>query len=399
MYLSEDQLVSGQKTFVDKCHISKRVNVHSIIDPTPSGDISGHGFVGTTGLFSNIIAGTGSSGVDDLSIYGDALFENNLIIGGTIVFPGLFEASGDFSSLDLSVSGEALVNQGISVLGGQSLFQDVEILENLKADQLSVSDILYADENILSSAGLSLNMQDDEIKFLSGQHSYIKINESGINLKDDIRVSGNNFFNLSNELPSGDLYVRGDIYSETIHALNSGTYRKFYPGDDESMVFKSRLLSGAKEFVVSLPKTFHDNPIINVNLQHISGEFIIPYLISDSTTYEYKIKFGTNINDDNFNLHTTVMSPSSGEFSSNKKGFQRFKTALPSGVSSQLISFPNPHQVNPTVSICLEGNEEIIPYTISGVNKDNYHIILGTETSEDYVIHTISTEEYNQSTS
>ena len=165
------------------------------------------------------------------------------------------------------------------------------------------------------------------------------------------------------------------------------------------MAFKSRLPSGSREFVVSLPKTFHYDPIINVNLQHVSGEFIIPYLISDSTTYEYKIKFGTNINDENFNLHTTVMSPSSGELASNKKGFQRFKTTLPSGVSTQLIPFPIPHQFSPTVSICLEGNEEIVPYTISGVNKDNYHIILGAETSEEYTVHTISTEEYNQLTS
>ena len=89
--------------------------------------MSGHGFVGTTGFFSNIIAGTGTSGVDDLSIYGDALFENNLIIGGTIAFPGLFEAAGDFDSLDLSVSGKAVIEQGVSVTGNESLFNDIEI--------------------------------------------------------------------------------------------------------------------------------------------------------------------------------------------------------------------------------------------------------------------------------
>ena len=176
-------------------------------------------------------------------------------------------------------------------------------------------------------------------------------------------------------------------------------FQKFYAEDDESMVFKSQLISGEREFVISLPKTFHCEPVISVNLQHISGLYIIPYLISESTTYEFKIKFGENIEDNNFSLHSTVMAPSSGDFSSNKNGFQRFKTTLPSGSSMHQISFPNPHQVNPTVSVCLEGDSEIIPYTISGVNKDNYHIIMGAETSEEYIIHTISTEEYSQLTS
>ena len=92
------------------------------------------------------------------------------------------------------------------------------------------------------------------------------------------------------------------------------------------------------------------------------------------------------------------MAPSSGKLSSNKKGFQRFKSILPSGSLSHEVAFPEQHNFSPIVSIELEGLNEIIPYTISGVNKNNYNLILGAQTSEDYIVHTISTEEYNQQT-
>ena len=72
------------------------------------------------------------------------------------------------------------------------------------------------------------------------------------------------------------------------------------------MVFKSRLPSGARNLQLAT-KTFHYGNN-NVNLQHTSGEFIIPYLMSDSTTYEYKIEFETNINDENFSTYNSYVS-------------------------------------------------------------------------------------------
>ena len=131
------------------------------------------------------------------------------------------------------------------------------------------------------------------------------------------------------------------------------------------------------------------------NLQHVSG-FIVPYIISDVTNKDYKIKFGGDTNNHDFVLHTTAMSPSSGQYSTNKNGIQRFHTEIPSGTTSQQIDFPQSHNLKPTVSIAIEAQNEIIPHTISGVNTNNYTIFLATESTEDYILHTISTEYHNQ---
>jgi len=48
------------------------------------------------------------------------------------------------------------------------------------------------------------------------------------------------------------------------------------------------------------------------------------------------------------------------------------------------------------VNINIEAQNEIVPYTISGVSKTNYTLILSAETTEDYTIHTISTEHETQ---
>ena len=183
---------------------------------------------------------------------------------------------------------------------------------------------------------------------------------------------------------------------QNINALNNGTYRQFFGGDDESMVFKSQLQSGFREFTIDLPKTFLETPVISPNLQHVSGGFIIPYIISDVTDKDYKIKFGEDTNDHDFVLHTTAMSPSTGQYSTNKNGIQRFRSTIPSGTTSQQIDFPQVHNLKPTVSIAIEAQNEIVPYTISGVNTNNYTIFLATESTEDYILHTISTEHDNQ---
>ena len=69
VYLKGDQRISGQKTFKDVCHITKRANIHSIQDLSEDGPISGYTFVSSSGSFEKVITGTGeSSGHHDLSV-------------------------------------------------------------------------------------------------------------------------------------------------------------------------------------------------------------------------------------------------------------------------------------------------------------------------------------------
>ncbi|MAR66765.1 MAG: hypothetical protein CL833_05885, partial [Crocinitomicaceae bacterium] len=65
----------------------------------------------------------------------------------------------------------------------------------------------------------------------------------------------------------------------------------------------------------------------------------------------------------------------------------------PSGSFSQTINFPEEHNLKPMISTTIEGENEIIPYAISGVNTTDYTILFSRNTTEDYTLHTISTEQ------
>lgn len=398
VYLNTNQTISGQKTFTDKCYITKRANVTSIQDPTSSGDLSGIGFIGVTGLFENLLAGTGESGNADcdVTVFDSALFEGDMIIGGTISFPGEFSTD-DFSTLDLHVTSGTQIMNGVSSTGASSFSHDIDISGDTMIDgSISTSGDLSVQENIFSNHNQTLQFTPDHIQITNNTNNFIDITTGNIKYKQIINVNESNVVNLSDSTPSGVFHVDGTGYVQNINALNNGTYRQFFGGDDESMVFKSQLQSGFREFTIDLPKTFLETPVVSPNLQHVSGGFIIPYIISDVTNKDYKIKFGEDTNDHDFVLHTTAMSPSTGQYSTNKNGIQRFRSTIPSGTTSQQIDFPQVHNLKPTVSIAIEAQNEIVPYTISGVNTNNYTIFLATESTEDYILHTISTEHDNQ---
>jgi hypothetical protein len=399
VYLNGDQRISGQKIFKNKCYITKRANIHEIQDLSQDGPISGYGFVGISGLFERIIAGTGDpdAGDCDINVYGDAAFEDTLKISESISFPGEFKTTSDFTALDIRADGETSFTNGFSSTGDAVFSGESAVSSNGSfGGDITNCDNLHARENILAPNNQKLVFTSDRIQFISGTSNFIDVQANNIQIKDTLNINSANFVNVSSSTPSGKIYVEGTGYSENINALNNGTYRSFFGGDDESMVFKSYLQSGYNNFTISLPKTFLEQPIISTNLQHLDNGTIIPYIISDVNQNQFQVKFGENINDNNFVLHTTVMAPSSGEYTSNKKGFQRFKTLIPSGTNSQTIAYPETHNASPTVALNIEGQNEIVPYAISGVNTTNYTIFFAADTQEDYILHTISTEHSNQ---
>lgn len=396
MYLNGTQTISGHKTFKDKCYITKRANIHKIQDLSSEGPISGKTFVGTTGLFENAVAGTGNNIPEscDLTIFESATFEGKLKINSSLSFPDKFNTTGDFSSLNFTVFSGAQIIQSTSATGTSSFSENFDASGDLNASGQIAADNLYVHKNIFSQNNQQITFTNDHIHFTSGASNVIDITDENIQIKDKIYANNNNVVNLSESIPSGMLHVDGTGYVENINALNDATYRPFFGGDDESMVFKTQLRTGAREYTIDLPKTFHTQPILSTELQHTG--YIIPYILSDISTNDFKIKFAEDIDDKDFIIHTTAMAASTGELSTNKKGFQRFTTNTSAGSDTYTISFPEAHNTKPTVQINIEAENEIIPYTISGVNNNNYTLILSTQTTEDYTIHTISTEHETQ---
>ena len=57
VFLTGNQLISGEKIFADVCTFESRVNLNEVIDNTLTGDISGNIFVGESGLFEKLGVG------------------------------------------------------------------------------------------------------------------------------------------------------------------------------------------------------------------------------------------------------------------------------------------------------------------------------------------------------
>ena len=397
VYLNTNQTISGEKIFKDKCYITKRANIHKIEDPSQEGPISGKSFVGQTGLFDNIEVGSGAkiSQPCELAILQNAMFEGSLKVDGLFSFPSDFNVTDDFNLLNITSTKQAAeINQGVFAGFSSSMQGDVNSSANLNVSGQFSIDNLYVHENISLENDQYIKFNNDHIQFSSGEINYIDIADDDIQIKDKIYFNNDNILNVSNSTPSGMLHVDGTGYVENINALNDTIYRPFFGGDDESMIFKTQLRTGAREYTIDLPKAFHTQPIILTELQHTG--FIIPYVLSDVSTNDFKIKFAEDIDDNDFVIHTTAMAASAGELSTNKKGFQRFTTNISAGSDTYTILFPEEHNSKPTVNINIEAQNEIVPHTISGVNKNNYTLVLSTPSTEDYTIHTISTEHATQ---
>jgi hypothetical protein len=396
MYLNGAQTISGEKIFKDKCYITKRANIHSIQDLSSEGPISGKTFVGTTGLFENTVAGTGENIPEgcSLTIFESATFEGKLKINNSLSFPGEFDTTGNFSALNFTVVSGAQIIEATSATGHSSFSENIHASGDLNTSGQISADTLYVHQNIFSQNNQQITFNDDHIHFTSGSSNVIDVADDNIQIKNKIYANNEHVINLSESTPSGMLHVDGTGYVENINALNDTTYRPFFGGDDESMIFKTQLRTGAREYTIDLPKTFHTQPILSTQLQHTG--FIVPYILSDVTQNDFKIKFGQDIQDNNFVIHTTAMAASTGELSTNKKGFQRFTTNISAGSDTYTISFPEEHNLKPMVSVNIQAQNEIVPYTISGVSKNDYTLILSTQSTEDYTIHTISTEHETQ---
>ena len=352
--------------------------------------------------------------VGSVSQTGDAVLIGDTLRSGETNLLGDINITGDtFTIGDIYRSGESFQDGDHTQTGDVKIYGD----ETVTGD-IYLGEYLYH----LNDKDTHLQFNDDYLKLQAGSDVKIILEEhESDNIQfftsgeEQARINNQGFLSINNKTPLGELSVTGKSFNENMFVWDeiSETWNKVYGGDDETVAFKTRLKKGSLNQKISLPKTFINKPILSVTLQHENGGPIIPLNISDTTTFDFDVNFGSELKDEFYSVHTTAITPSiltgvSGIYyeqspyvtcsdtASNRHGIQRFFTKI-TGVANEVeIEFPFGYQDPPVVTLTLEGTNNIIPYTISSVNKDSYTIIFGSDINENYTIHTFSSFEGTQ---
>lgn len=396
VYLTGDQYISGSKTFTDPCTFLSRTNVSEIIDKTLEGDISGNIFVGESGLFQQLGVGTPFFERKDepeytLDISGDACFL------GDVTQTGNFSQSGDFLRIGESKQ-----------IGDTLIFGDKTITENL-----------FAQENIFHYQDLDtfINFQEDSVSIEAGNTAKIHIDGSGdktsliTSNKEHARLTESGRFSINNTTPMGELAVTGKSFIQDIFVFDESIqgFTRVYGGRSEKMSFKTQLLDGRDKQKILLPKQFHSKPIICATLENKNGGVIVPVFIENVTRNDFYVKVPTILTHRDYYLHTIALEPTFHDGvnsvyyesyphvtcldpATNRYNIQRFSTQVQEESDEVEIFFPFGFNEPPSVSVTIEGPNNIVPHAISSVNNNSYKIIFGTKVNQDYTIHTSSSK-------
>lgn len=428
--LTGNQLISGQKVFADECTFLSRTNVSEILDFTEGdGDISGNIFVGDTGLFENL--GIGRNFLDrvsdpscSLDISGESLFDGTLIhTGDSFHFGNLTRIQNSVLSGDLNLTGDSYKKGDDVILGNFFLSGDLEQAffqsgDHSVSGDLTITGDLGVGEHLyhLNDEDTFLRFRDDETLLQAGGESKILIKESGsgnyisFSHEDEaMRIVDNGFVGVNTSEPIGELSVTGHSFFQDVFVYDelSDSFVRVYGGDDETVTFKTLLEKGKDKQQINIPKTFKDKPILSASLQHQGQGRIIPFILSDVTQSEFNLKLGEQIPDDSYYLHTTALAtsvnyngsginhnefkyPSCENPGQDRHRVQRFYSTLSGNSNVHEIYYPIPYNEAPIISVNIEAENNIIPYSISSVNKESYKIIFASKLNQKYTIHTFS---------
>jgi hypothetical protein len=399
MYLTGSQLVSGQKIFTDKCTFLSRTNINEVIDSTFSGDISGNIFVGESGLLQSLKIGTDFfERKNDFSSYtvhisGDSCFLGDITLTGDNFQEGDFSRIGDSSQIGFAhISGDKRITENLYAQQNIFCLYDSDTFIKLKNEQIDIE----------AGANTRLNLIDDEddrIVFYT-------------NNKEQMRLYKNPYLTVNNTEPMGELSVTGKAFIQDIFTYDhiSKKFNRVYGGDDENITFSKKLRKGKDKYLIDLPKTFKEKPVMSVSLENTKGGVIIPLIIESVSRHDFVVKFSKEIDDDNYILHTTALSTSikpginkkyydtypyvvCSDDSAGRHGLQRFYTNIEEETDIVEINFPFYYKDTPTVTVTIEGPNNIVPHAISSVNNSSYKIIFGTKVDSNYTIHTFSSIE------
>jgi hypothetical protein len=400
IYLTGSQLVSGQKIFTDKCTFLSRTNINEVIDSTFSGDISGNIFVGESGLLQSLKIGT-----------------------------DFFERKSDFSSYTAHISGDSCFLGDITLTGDN--FQEGDSSRIGDSNQIgfahisgnkTITENLYAQQNIfcLYDDDTFIKLKNQQIDIEAGVNTRLHLIDDEddrivfyTNNEEQMRLYKNPYLAINNTDPMGELSVTGKAFIQDIFTYDhfSKKFNRVYGGDDENVYFKTKLRKGKSQYKINLPKTFKLKPVMSVMLENTNGGVIIPLIISNITRHDFLIDFAKELEDDNYILHTMALSTSiepevdkthydhyphvvCSDNSAGRQHSQRFYTPIQEVSDTVEITFPfNYYKDTPSVSVTIEGPNNIVPHAISSVNNRSYKIIFGTQVDSRYTIHTFSSIE------
>ena len=402
--LTGNQIISGQKIFADPCTFEDTVFIHEVVDITKTGDISGNIFVANTGLFENI--GVGAEFVDksvepeyNLHVIGDSFFQGDINATGNISFLGDVAIQGaSIEGGNLSITGNSFFKAGTLTIGDAHLSGNLYQTGNSFIDgNVSVTEDVFVGEKIIHEGDEDtfIHFTDDRIALQAGNESKIILEET----EDDfisfetqgierMRLNNQGFLSINSQEALGELSVTGEAYIENLYITDAnGEWVKVAPiPQDESVSFSTTLPQGQSQYKIDFPKTFGSAPAISTSIINSEGGAIVPHIISGVSEDAYYINFGSALQSDDYSVNTFARA--TGFSSSSKTKILSFTNFLPEGDKIFNIPFSPPFNSTPSVSISIQANSEIIPYMLSGVTKDSYSIVFGSEISENYTIHT-----------
>ncbi len=389
VYLTGQQLISGNKTFSDPCTFLSRINVNEAIDITETGDISGNIFVGDSGLYENLGVGSNffkrSAGADDtLDIFGDSCFigdttqtgnrrqAGNLLQIGNISLSGDFHITGNsFYTGDISQIGDALQIGFYYQAGNDVIIGDTNII----GDITQTGDCLFVGDTFRSGDTNLLGKYE-----ISGSS---KIFGDTVQV-GDVNLTGN-FTQTGDTHIHGDETITGNIYlgEYLYHIEDEDTFLRFTDdnielsaggeskialkeNDDDAMIFST---SGVEHMRLTQEGFLSINSPDPIGELSVSGKsFIEDGFVYD---HEFNKKFYRFFGGDD----ETVA----------------FKTHIRMGSDEFKINFPKTFKTHPVVSINLEHeNGGIIPPAIiSDVTLHDFVVKFGAPIKDQgYHLHT-----------
>ena len=394
VFMTGEQLISGDKVFADPCTFLSRMQVNEVIDFTPTGDINAIAVVGKTGLLENLRVGQPFYNRElDSSTY-------NLHTSGQVLMLGDSRHTGHFRQ------------QGNYLRIGES----TQIGSTFISGDKTYTEDIYADEKIihLYDEDTFTQLNDESINFTAGGSTKIDLKENSqeilfhTNDQNQAQINDTGFLSINNTSPIGELSVSGKAFVENIYRYDHfyKTFYRVYGGDSETVSFKHEIRPGNDEYKINLPKTFFDPPIISLNLE---GHGVIPIskpIIKNLTEFDLNIKFPSVINSKGYSVHVTALETSfkkgnsdvhyekyphvsCEDAGSNRLAIQRFKTTFSNSGLEFKIDFPIEFGSAPIVSTTIEGIDTNVEYAIFSVNKSSYSINFSKEVNN-FTVHTFS---------
>ena len=387
VFLTGDQLVSGEKTFADPCSFLSKTNVNEVLDSTQTGDISGNIFVGTSGLFQNVGVGNvfhqRSSDIKyTMHIVGNSLFFGDATQTGNSRHEGDLLRMGNTSlSGGYFITGDSFFTGDKFLIGDEFRTGDLwQIGDGFREGDSDISGDIVQTGDIFSQGYYwrSGNLSTDGDTSVTGDlfHYGDLIRVGNIFHEGDLTQTGDS-------LIDGDKTVTEDIFlgEYLYHHQDTDTFLKLsedeiklQAGTQTSISLKEDLkdiiqfsTKGEEQFRITNDGKIAINNIDPISELSVTGK---SYL---EDSYEYEVlnkKFHRIFGGDD----ETVS----------------FKTKIRKGFDSYDIQLPKTFKVKPVVSVKLENKSGgiILPFMLENITRTDFKIKFGTFISDnEYVVH------------